>query len=94
MEINKEGKYRIEVIDSLRGFAIMGIMLLHSIEHFNFYVFPDSETQPAWLNNMDSIVWDSLFFMFSGNGSVASNVMKNQIFYIYNKKDVQRSLFS
>jgi len=68
MEINKEGKYRIEVIDSLRGFAIMGIMLLHSIEHFNFYVFPDSETQPAWLNNMDSIVWDSLFFMFSGKG--------------------------
>ena len=27
-------------------------------------------------------------------GSVASNLMKNQIFYIYNKKDVQRSLFS
>jgi hypothetical protein len=27
-------------------------------------------------------------------GSVASNVRKNQIFYIYNKKDVQRSLFS
>ena len=45
MEINKEGKYRIEVIDSLRGFAIMGIMLLHSIEHFNFYVFPDSESK-------------------------------------------------
>ena len=27
-------------------------------------------------------------------GSVASNVRKNQIFYINNKKDVQRSLFS
>ncbi|MDB4334734.1 DUF418 domain-containing protein [bacterium] len=68
MKNNKEGKYRIEVIDSLRGFAIMGIMLLHSIEHFNFYVFPKPETQAAWLNNMDSIVWDSLFFLFSGKG--------------------------
>jgi len=28
------------------------------------------------------------------SGSVASNVRKNQIFYIYNKKDVQRALFS
>lgn len=68
MEMNKEGTNRIEVIDSLRGFAIMGIMLLHSIEHFNFYVFPSPESQPAWLNTIDSIVWDSLFFMFSGKG--------------------------
>ena len=68
MEIQKTEKYRIEVVDSLRGFAIMGIMLLHSIEHFNFYVFPNPATQPAWLNSMDSVVWDSLFFMFSGKG--------------------------
>ena len=68
MTVNKTGKKRIEVIDSLRGFAIMGIMLLHSIEHFNFYVFPNSETQPDWLNSLDSKVWDSLFFMFSGKG--------------------------
>lgn len=28
---------RIEVVDALRGFAVMAIMLLHNIEHFNFY---------------------------------------------------------
>ena len=27
---------RIEVVDALRGFAVMAIMLLHNIEHFNF----------------------------------------------------------
>ncbi len=59
---------RIEVVDSLRGFAIFAIMLLHSIEHFNFYVFPDSTTQPDWLNALDTKVWDSLFFLFGGKG--------------------------
>ncbi|MGL5562549.1 MAG: DUF418 domain-containing protein, partial [Tannerellaceae bacterium] len=31
---------RIESVDALRGFAVMAIMFLHNIEHFNFYVFP------------------------------------------------------
>jgi uncharacterized protein len=61
-------KPRIEVVDSLRGFAIMAIMLLHSIEHFNFYVFPKKTTQPDWLNTMDQWVWDTFFFLFGGKG--------------------------
>lgn len=61
-------KARIEVIDSLRGFALLGIMLLHSIEHFNFYVFPNTDGYPAWLKAFDKGVWDSLFFMFGGKG--------------------------
>lgn len=28
---------RVDVADVLRGLAVMGIILLHSIEHFNFY---------------------------------------------------------
>lgn len=61
-------KPRIEVVDSLRGFAIMAIMLIHSIEHFNFYVFPDASTQPAWLNSIDTVIWDTLFFLIGGKG--------------------------
>ena len=37
---------------------------------------------------------NKIFLFVRFLGSVASNVMKNQFFYIYNKKDVQRSLFS
>lgn len=61
-------KPRIEVVDSLRGFAIMAIMLLHSIEHFNYYSFPNKDTQPGWLNNIDQVIWDTLFFLFGGKG--------------------------
>ena len=32
-----EPNARVDVADVLRGLAVMGIILLHSIEHFNFY---------------------------------------------------------
>ncbi|MDO4173081.1 MAG: hypothetical protein Q4D28_10315, partial [Prevotellaceae bacterium] len=59
---------RIDVADVLRGFAVMGIILLHSIEHFNFYSFPDTAGQSQWLNFTDRAVWDGLFFTFGGKG--------------------------
>lgn len=55
-------KERILAVDALRGFAVMGIMLLHNIEHFNFYSFP--ETASASLKALDSSLWDMLFFSF------------------------------
>lgn len=57
---------RVDVADVLRGFAVMAIILLHSIEHFNFYSFPDTSGQPAWLNFCDKAIWDGLFFAFGG----------------------------
>ena len=33
---------RIDVADVLRGFDEMGIVLLLTIEHYNFYSFPDT----------------------------------------------------
>ena len=43
---NIQKKERILAIDALRGFAVMGIILLHNIEHFNFYSFPET-TSPV-----------------------------------------------
>ena len=55
---------RVDVADVLRGFAVMAIILLHSIEHFNFYSFPDTSAQPTWLNFIDKAIWNGLFFAF------------------------------
>lgn len=55
---------RLEVVDALRGFAIMAIMLLHNLEHFDFYFFP--EQLPAWMKVLDKAIWDTMFFLFSG----------------------------
>lgn len=63
----RTGKHaRVEVADVLRGLAVMGIILLHSIEHFNFYSFPDTAGQSAWLAFTDKAVWDGLFFLLGG----------------------------
>ncbi|MFI3243369.1 MAG: DUF418 domain-containing protein [Akkermansia sp.] len=51
-------------VDALRGFCIVAIALLHSIEHFNFYQHPVAEQ--SWLAFADAAVWDSLFFLFGG----------------------------
>jgi len=45
---------------------VLGIILLHSIEHFNFYSFPDTSLQPEWLNFTDKAIWDGLFFLLGG----------------------------
>lgn len=57
---------RVNVADVLRGLSVLAIILLHNIEHFNFYSFPDTATQSAWLNFTDRAIWDGLFFMFGG----------------------------
>lgn len=66
MEQTLKRHERVDVADVLRGFAVLAIILLHSIEHFNFYSFPDPSTLPNWLNFTDKAIWDGLFFMFGG----------------------------
>jgi len=55
---------RIEIADVLRGFAVMAIVLLHNIEHFNYYGFPKSVT--PFFQALDKGIWDSMFFLFGG----------------------------
>lgn len=57
---------RVDVADVLRGFAVLAIILLHAIEHFNFYQFPDPATRDQWLAFSDKAIWNGLFFMFGG----------------------------
>ena len=61
---SEKTKSRIDILDVIRGFAIVSIMLLHNIEHFDVYFFP--ENLPTWIKSLDKIIWDSMFFMFAG----------------------------
>lgn len=55
---------RVEVVDALRGFAVVAIMLLHFIEHFIYGVYPAAGSHTAQLVNQG--VWDGMFFIFAG----------------------------
>ena len=51
-------KKRINSIDALRGFALIGIMLLHCMERFDLTLAPVVES-PFW-QAIDTAVYDSL----------------------------------
>ena len=55
---------RIEVVDALRGFAVMAILLVHNLEHFIFPVYPESS--PEWLTILDAGVFNATFSLFAG----------------------------
>ncbi len=57
---------RIELIDALRGFAVMAILLVHNLEHFIFPVYPEVADQPAWLNVLNDGVFSVTFSLFAG----------------------------
>lgn len=81
---------RITAIDALRGFAVMGIMLLHNIEHFNFYSFPKVEHE--WLRSLDSSIWDMMFFTFSGKAYAIFALLFGFTFYLQSRNSEKRGL--
>lgn len=59
MELSASKIPRIEVVDALRGFAVMAIILVHNLEHFIFPVYPTE--QPAWLAVLNDGVFNVIF---------------------------------
>ncbi|TFW26521.1 DUF418 domain-containing protein [Duganella callida] len=79
---------RLDVIDALRGFAIVSIMLLHNIEHFDFYYAPGG--RPEWLKFIDQQIWDGLFFLFGGKSYAIFALLFGMTFYIqYHNREVR-----
>ncbi len=73
---------RIDVADVLRGLAVMGIVLLHTIEHFNFYSYPDTAGQCGFLDFTDKAIWDGMFFTFGGKAYAVFALLFGFSFFI------------
>ncbi|MFI3322828.1 MAG: DUF418 domain-containing protein [Rikenellaceae bacterium] len=79
---------RIVIADILRAFAVGAIMLLHSIEHFNFYRFP--ETTCKLLQFTDKAIWDSMFFMFGGKAYAIFALLFGLSFFIQRENRLKK----
>ncbi len=90
MSISLPKNSRIDVADVLRGVAVLGIILLHSIEHFNFYSFPDTSEQGALLNFTDKAIWDGMFFMFGGKAYAIFALLFGFSFYIQDSSQLAK----
>lgn len=73
---------RIEVVDALRGFAVLAIILVHNLEHFIFPVYPDAATQPGWLNILNEGVFSVTFSLFAGKAYAIFALLFGFTFYI------------
>lgn len=71
---------RIEVVDALRGFAVMAIILVHNLEHFIFPVYPADS--PGLLNVLDQGVFNVTFSLFAGKAYAIFALLFGFTFYI------------
>ena len=80
MELSASKTPRIEVVDALRGFAVMAIILVHNLEHFIFPVYPTE--QPAWLAVLNDGVFNIIFSLFAGKAYAIFALLFGFTFYI------------
>ncbi|WP_419510902.1 DUF418 domain-containing protein [Alistipes sp.] len=80
MEQSLDKNPRVEVVDALRGFAVMAILLVHNLEHFIFPVYP-ADT-PGWLNALDQGVFSVVFTLFAGKAYAIFALLFGFTFYI------------
>lgn len=81
---------RIDVADILRGIAIAGIILIHFIEHLNFYSFPEPSSE-FWAK-MNQAVWDSTFFLLAGKMYAIFAMLFGLSFFIQHDNQAQRGV--
>lgn len=80
MKLSATKTPRIEVVDALRGFAVMAIILVHNLEHFIFPVYPTNS--PGWLNVLDQGVFNATFALFAGKAYAIFALLFGLTFYI------------
>jgi uncharacterized protein len=68
---------------------VLGIIILHSVEHFNFYSFP-REVPFEWMKFTDTALWDGLFFAFSGKAYAVFALLFGFSFFIQDDNQRRR----
>ena len=63
---------RVELVDALRGFALLGICLVHFMEYFELY----------WVNQDPTTLHNLIFFLFAGKAYAIFALMFGLSFFI------------
>lgn len=82
MEQLSDNNPRIEVVDALRGFAVMAILQVHHLEHFIFPVYPVQS--PDWLFALDQGALNVVFTLFAGKAYAIFALLFGFTFHIQN----------
>ena len=77
---------RIDVADILRGIAIAGIILIHFLEHMNFFDFRTP------VSPVDKAVWDTTFFLLAGKMYAIFAMLFGLSFFIQHDNQAQKGI--
>ncbi|WP_439183274.1 DUF418 domain-containing protein [Carboxylicivirga taeanensis] len=84
----KPTNQRLHVVDALRGFAIVAIMLLHNLEHFDFYFLPPN--LPEWMKALDKTIWETLFILFASKSYSIFALLFGLTFFIQSNNQAEK----
>src|SRR5262245_60330071 len=73
---------RIELVDALRGYALMGLFLIHMVEYYELY----------WANPLPSRVNSTMFFLFGGKAYAMFGLLFGVSFYILMEGQARRGV--
>jgi uncharacterized protein len=91
--VTPQSNERLLVIDALRGFALAGILILHHIERFNYFL--GSPRNPAWAQAWDGSVQSFFFFIFGSKSyAIFSMLFGFSFWMMYSKRQAQGYDFS
>ena len=88
MKANTTSAQRIDMVDALRGFAVMAILLLHNVEHFIFSVYPTDS--PTWFSTLDAGVFNAAFALFGGKAYAIFSLLFGFTFSIQYSRQQQQ----
>ena len=71
---------RLEAVDALRGFALLAIVLLHNLEHYN--IFYGAEQGPEWLQWLNTKSTELIYFLFAGKAYATFSLLFGFSFFI------------
>ena len=78
---------RIDVADILRGIAIAGIILIHFLEHMNFWNYDGLE-----IGTVDQAIFDSTFFLLAGKMYAIFAMLFGLSFFIQHDNQAQKGI--
>jgi len=73
---------RLEVVDSLRGFALMALFLIHMVEYFELY----------WYQPEPGLVHDVMFFLFGGKAYAIFALLFGVSFFIQMENQAKKGI--
>lgn len=84
------GNSRIEIVDALRGFALLGLFLVHSVTYFDLSV--REYYSPPWLEAIDRKVYFIIQMLFHGKAYAIFSFMFGLSFFIQMDRQASKGI--